>query len=406
MLDSQMAGHPANERCYLAAQPSAWIKSHGNHIEIMEKGRVSSFQKNPWEALSGFKNKYQEWMFGYLSYDLKNYVEDLASGNEEKISAPDMFFMIPEIIITIDGNDELNAVKGEIPQHIKFIQKQNNREFSIHPYSQISKEEYVEQINKAKQDIYEGAYYEINLSHPLEFKFEGEAWSLFEAMKEAGPVPFAAYLEVDDLRICCSSPERFLAKNGSKVWSQPIKGTASRNQNPDDEASAEALRTSEKERAENLMIVDLVRNDLGRIAKNKSVKVSKLFEIQSFETVHQMVSTVECDVDDKTSSIEIIKACFPMGSMTGAPKIAAMQAIEKYENYKRGVYSGAMGYFKPNGDFDFNVVIRTAIINGDKLIYPVGGAITSDSDAEAEWVETLVKARALTNISNDFKKPE
>lgn len=401
-----MAEHPANEKTYLAAQPIAWIKSYGNKIEVMEKGRVTSFYKNPWEALSDFKKKYPDWLFGYLGYDLKNFVEDLESLNKEKIAAPDMFFMIPDIIISCDKDQKLKAVKGDIPQFFDTGFNENDREFSIHSTFQISKKAYVEQIHKAKQDIYEGAYYEINLSHPLEFKFDGKAWSLFQAMKAIGPVPFAAYMEMDEMRICCSSPERFLAKSGSRVWSQPIKGTASRNPDVSDVTLAEALRTSEKERAENLMIVDLVRNDLGKIAKNKSVQVSKLFEIQSFETVHQMVSTVECEVEEERDSIDIIKACFPMGSMTGAPKIAAMKAIEKYESYKRGVYSGAIGYIKPNGDFDFNVVIRTALIQDQKLMYPVGGAITSDSDAEAEWAETMIKARALTNISTDLKNPE
>jgi para-aminobenzoate synthetase component 1 len=162
--------------------------------------------------------------------------------------------------------------------------------------------------------------------------------------------------------------------------------------------SARKLAESEKERAENLMIVDLVRNDLNRIADKGSVKVSSLFEIQSFETVHQMVSTIECKVPNGTDSIELIKACFPMGSMTGAPKIAAMKAIDNYEQYKRGIYSGALGYLKPNGDFDLNVVIRTAIIEGNRLVYPVGGAITSDSDPEEEWEETLLKAQAITNL--------
>ena len=190
-----------------------------------------------------------------------------------------------------------------------------------------------------------------------------------------------------------------LSKRGKKISSQPIKVTISRSEG-DDESRIKALSNSEKERAENLMIVDLVRNDMSRVAKEGSVKVSNLFEIQSFETVHQMVSTVEGDVKEGIDSIDILKACFPMGSMTGAPKVAAMRSIEELEDYKRGIYSGAIGYFTPYDDFDFSVVIRTAIIEGEYLVYPVGGAITSDSDPELEWEETLVKAHAITKVIN------
>jgi para-aminobenzoate synthetase component 1 len=205
-------------------------------------------------------------------------------------------------------------------------------------------------------------------------------------------------MNFEGFEICSSSPERFLSRSGDTAWSQPIKGTAPKSGGLE---SARKLAASEKERAENLMIVDLVRNDLNRIAEKGTVKVTGLFEIQSFETVYQMVSTVECKTPEATDSLELIKACFPMGSMTGAPKIAAMKAIDVFEEYKRGIYSGALGYFKPNGDFDLNVVISTAIIDGNKLVYPVGGAITSDSDPEEEWDETMLKAKAITNLYSE-----
>jgi para-aminobenzoate synthetase component 1 len=264
--------------------------------------------------------------------------------------------------------------------------------------------EYLNLVKKAQKDIFEGDYYEVNLSHSVEFSFQGDSFSLYKAMRNAGPVPFGGYLTVDDLSICCASPERFLARNGQNVWSQPIKGTIPREPGRNSTEAIEKLKSSEKERAENLMIVDLVRNDMSRVAEKNTVRVLDLFEIQSFETVHQMVSTVECRVSEEVDSIEVIKACFPMGSMTGAPKIAAMRAIEEYENYQRGVYSGALGYIKPDGDFDLNVIIRTAIIEGNSLVYPVGGAITSDSDPKAEWEETLIKARAITNILERVQK--
>jgi para-aminobenzoate synthetase component 1 len=213
-------------------------------------------------------------------------------------------------------------------------------------------------------------------------------------------------LEVDNVKICCQSPERFLRKEGEKVFSQPIKGTAKRSDcREQDDLLKEELLDSPKEKAENLMIVDLVRNDLSRIARHGSVKVTELFGIQSFGTVHQMVSTVEALTEER-DPVSVIKACFPMGSMTGTPKISAMKAIEEYEDYKRGIYSGAIGYITPNGNFDFNVVIRTAIIKKDEIFYSVGGAVTSDSIPANEWQETLIKARALLDTVGTAKKIE
>ncbi len=394
-LESQKKDHPASTVSYLAAEPRSWIKYRNGRIRISRAGRANEIKEgNVWDELQRYQNDSSGWLFGYLGYDLKNDIEDLCSQNKLLSSVPDMFFMEPGVLIRISGDDKPEALMGALPEFE--TEEHIDLEFSIEEGQKISKEEYVEKVKRAQNQIAEGDYYEVNLSHPLTFNFEGSELGLYQKMKEMGPVPFASYLSVDGIKICCSSPERFLSRKNNIVWSQPIKGTSSRN-GEDDNHSINALQSSAKERAENLMIVDLVRNDLNRIAKTGTVRVKDLFEIQSFETVHQMVSTVECEVDPDKNSIEIIKACFPMGSMTGAPKIAAMKAIEELEEYKRGLYSGAIGYIKPDGDFDFNVVIRTAIIENKLLIYPVGGAITSDSVPEDEWQETLVKARALTN---------
>ncbi|HBQ61542.1 MAG TPA: anthranilate synthase component I family protein [Balneolaceae bacterium] len=393
LLESQMKEHPASTKSYIAFKPTAWIKAWKDQIEVMKKGESEWFQEKAWDAFKNFREEQQDWLFGYLGYDLKNELEDLYSHNKELIGAPDLFFMNPGFLLEIDLHNQIKVLRGELPDELDSAQ---NSGFSVQPTRQFSADEYIRLVENAKLDIYEGEYYEINLSHPIEFDFEGDPLALYDAMKAAGPVPFGSYLHIDDIDICCASPERFLAKKGDHVRSQPIKGTASRQ--GESEQTLKLLQESEKERAENLMIVDLVRNDLSRVSIEGSVLVSGLFEIQSFETVHQMVSTVECRVSEATDSLDVLKACFPMGSMTGAPKISAMKAIEDYENYKRGIYSGAIGYIDPEGDFDFNVVIRTAIIQQSKLVYPVGGAITSDSDAQAEWEETLVKARAITNI--------
>jgi para-aminobenzoate synthetase component 1 len=215
-------------------------------------------------------------------------------------------------------------------------------------------------------------------------------------MRRRGPVPFAAYLQLDGLAACCASPELYLQKRGERLISDPIKGTRPRGDTPEqDEQICMELQSNLKERAENLMIVDLVRNDFSRVCEAGSVRVSKLFEIQKFATVFQMVSRVEGMLKPSVPPEEALAACFPMGSMTGAPKIRAMELIEQIETYRRGLYSGAIGFFTPEGDFTFNVVIRTAIIRDDKLLYATGGAITADSDPESEWEETWIKARAL-----------
>lgn len=402
-LESQMFDHPASSTSYLAALPEASIKAYGDEVHV-QKGENRVFRSDPWRALQEFRDEYADWLFGYLGYDLKNFVEDLSSDNQKLNKAPDMYFMVPGLLLEVSKDGSFNILKGKLPEELG--SQEAGEAFTLELSNRIEESAYLDLVKKAQKDIFEGEYYEVNLSHPVEFTFQGDSFALYKAMKNAGPVPFGGYLTVDELSVCCSSPERFLARKGESVWSQPIKGTIPRESGKSSKPAIEKLKNSEKERAENLMIVDLVRNDLSRVAVKNSVRVSGLFEIQSFETVHQMVSTVECKVEDETESIEVIKACFPMGSMTGAPKIAAMRAIEEYENYQRGIYSGALGYIKPDGDFDLNVIIRTAVIEGKKLVYPVGGAITSDSDPKAEWEETLIKARAITNIIEGDKKPE
>tara|TARA_R110002124_G_scaffold280666_1_gene454129 strand:- start:5316 stop:6575 length:1260 start_codon:yes stop_codon:yes gene_type:complete len=397
LLESQMKNHPASKKTFIATGSVASIQASGNMICVTEAGKERVFEDDPWVALKEFRSKYKDWCFGFLGYDLKNHTEKLSSQNRALIKTPDLFFFVPEIVLEIDKNNKIKFSNGKLPEDLPrtVIEK----EITLELHNQISKKKYLRKIISAQNQIREGDYYEINVSHPLEFKMKGAAWDLYQKMKAVGPVPFGSYIRLKKLEICSASPERFLSKNGNKISSQPIKGTISRSED-NDEVRIETLSNSEKERAENLMIVDLVRNDLSRIAKEGTVKVSNLFEIQSFETVHQMVSTVEAEMKQGVNSIDVLKACFPMGSMTGAPKVAAMKAIEELEDYKRGIYSGAIGYFTPDDDFDFSVVIRTAVVNGEHVVYPVGGAITSDSDPQLEWEETLVKAKAITNLLN------
>lgn len=399
LLESQSSDHPWSGKSFLAAQPKSMIKAWGNKISVMQGDREKSWKENPWQALQAFRQRKEGWLFGYLGYDLKNHVENLRSLNDDSIKAPDMYFMEPGFLLEFDQKTgESWVLKGQMPDDVMVdscdpVQPNYFELGAVN--SQTDRTCYLENIRKAQQKISEGEFYEINLSHQLKSKFSGSPVGLYKRMKEVGPVPFGAYLQDDDLAICCQSPERFLRKEGTTVFSQPIKGTARRSTDyTEDELLKEQLMTSPKERAENLMIVDLVRNDLSKISCHGSVKVPALFEIETFDTVHQMVSTVKAEARE-TDPITILKACFPMGSMTGAPKIRTMQTIEQLEDYRRGIYSGAIGYIDPQDNFDFNVVIRTAIIRGDELFYSVGGAITGDSKPADEWTETMVKARAL-----------
>ena len=398
LLESQSSDHPSSRKSYLAALPETEIKAFGSRVEITGKKRAP--EMNPWEALGRLYDRCDGWLFGYIGYDMKNFLESLSSGNPDPVGAPDLYFMNPGLLIEA-GRDEAAVLKGNLPRELRSLNGRNSGEsaFGITGFGPATKRrDYEEKIREAQRRIREGEFYEINLSHQMQGFFSGGALSLYEGMKRRGPVPFGAFLSFDAYKVCCASPERFLARRAGKVFSQPIKGTIHRGlTRTEDERLKEWLRSSEKNRAENLMIVDLVRNDLGRIARKGTVKTTGLFEIQSFGTVHQMVSTVEAEAGDR-SPVDILKACFPMGSMTGAPKISAMQAIEELEDYRRGLYSGCIGYMDPGGDFDFNVVIRTAIINGGRLYYSAGGAITSDSEPESEWHETLTKARALTEV--------
>lgn len=390
VLESQKKDHPSSQRSFVAAFPRKILFGNGKHVFIKNENKIIQIDKSSWDAIEEFQAMEKDWMFGYLGYDLKNDIENLASENYEHYKLPDFYFMIPELLIEFDHLGRYKILKGNLPDLGSKFSIKKKSDFLLSERVSFTKDHYEKNVIKAKDLIHKGEIYEINYSYMKEFDFDGTGWDLYKAMKLVGPVPFGAFIKINDIEVCCASPERFLKREGGVITSQPIKGTISNTA----DSSLEVLN-NEKNRAENLMIVDLVRNDLNRIAISGTVNVKNLFEVQTFDTVHQLVSTIECKVEKDKNSIEIIKACFPMGSMTGAPKIAAMKAIEKFENYKRGIYSGALGYIKPNGDFDFNVVIRTAVICNKDLFYPVGGAITSDSIPEDEWEETIIKTEAI-----------
>lgn len=368
---------------------------------------LKSSSKNSIDDLKAFYEAHQQWVFGFFSYDLKNQIEDLTSNNRDELDFPNLYFFVPKYLIAykdgiakiLIGND---SVLNEIENFEKIASKQCGK---LEIKSRLSEAEYLTKIDSLKEHISRGDIYEINFCQEF-FAEHAEINPLetFEALNRLSPTPFAGFFKVNEHYILSATPERFLCKRGNKLISQPIKGTAKRSLDPaEDEAIKYALRGDIKEQTENVMIVDLVRHDLTKSAVKGSVKVEELFGIYTFAQVHQMISTISCQLNPEIHFINAIKNAFPMGSMTGAPKIKAMQLIEQYEETKRGIYSGSFGCINPNGDFDFNVVIRSILYNSESkyLSFQVGGAITYQCDAKKEYEECLLKASAILKVLGD-----
>jgi para-aminobenzoate synthetase component 1 len=384
-LDSADPSHPASDASWVAEDADVIYRWREGKGDVSTGGHARPLDGNPWEALKALRAAYPGWWGGYIGYDVKNATETLHSRNPDLIDAPDLLFARFRQVRELES--------GRVPDW----QASSYRCGPLR--NRIVRCDYEAAVIDAKRRIREGDLYEVNLSHPLFAAFDGDPLALYRRLREHARVPFGAFLQDGDFAVACASPERFLRVQDRILRSDPIKGTSPRGADPvADQSLKAALADSAKNRAENLMIVDLVRHDLSRVCLPGSVVVRDLFGIQTFATVHQMVSVVEGRLDPGVDVVDAIKACFPMGSMTGAPKIAAMRHIESLESWRRGVYSGAIGMIGPDGDAQFNVVIRSALIRGETLVYGVGGAITSDSDPAQEWEETVLKARVLADL--------
>lgn len=383
---------------------------YGKYECLLAAGATEILNDTSLEALQEFHEIRKEWLFGHIGYDYKNYLEPrLSSRSAIQTGFPQLSFFCPRVVIYIDPAATTLTVEssGEMPEEI-WEALNNSPEIGNDPLPRLefmhnmSREGYLHSIAALQEHIVNGDCYEIN------FCTEGyvdaphlDMLPAFKALNTLSPAPLAAYYRHDDKYMACSSPERYLKKSGSTLLSQPIKGTARRVENAAlDAALRTDLQLSEKERAENVMIVDLVRNDLARSCKTGSVKADELFGIYSFPQVHQMISTVSGEMADPTRFTDAIKYSFPMGSMTGAPKIKVMELIDHYEQSRRELFSGTVGYITPDGDFDFNVIIRSLFYNSSNhyLSYQTGGAITFDSDPQKEWEEMRLKAWALERI--------
>lgn len=397
-------------------------QKYGTYQAILAVDAFTSLKTDFHQAFNKLK-EYQEitsdWIFGYLSYDLKNDVEKLSSNNYDGLNFSELYFFQPKKIFLFSENNVeihyLNMVSDEIEADWNLISKIIYRQEEIDATQTVeicvrtSKDRYIQKVNELLEHIKRGDIYEANLC--MEFYSEEsqiDPLSTFLHLNEISKPPFSVFMKLEELYALSASPERYLKRKDNKVISQPIKGTAKRLLNKEEDLKmAQKLAVDPKERSENIMITDLVRNDLSRFAEKGSVIVEELCAIYTFEQVHQMISTVCCKVAPALSSVEVLRNTFPMGSMTGAPKISAMQLIEEIEDTKRGLYSGAVGYFSPVGDFDFNVMIRSILYNSknEYISFSVGSAITINSVPEKEYEECLLKANAMHLVLNASPHP-
>lgn len=393
---------------YLNSNDGSSILAFGEGERISLKTTSDLFQE-----LESFLTKWKgHYLIGAVGYDVKNVIEKLESNNQDNVNFPELFFWKPEYVIR-QKNEHLEFVQGEKnSESLQFLDYfvEEETDSNFHPYTfdfkaRTNKEDYLSNVNKLKNHIQQGDIYEVNycqefFAENVEINYPLDAYFKLNKLTKA---PFSTFLTFDQFSLYCGSPERYIRKTGTKLISQPIKGTAKRGSSEkEDEILKAELQNDLKERSENVMIVDLVRNDLSKIAQKDSVTVDELFGIYTFKTVHQLISTVSCEVSKNTSFSDLLKATFPMGSMTGAPKIKAMQLIEEFEDFKRGMYSGTVGFIDPKGDFDFNVIIRSLIFNSKNnyLSCSVGGAITIRSDAESEYEECMTKIKGIIDGMN------
>ena len=409
---------------YIACDPVMTLETRSELTVLREGSKIIQFWDNPFTALDMMFERFHlepdirpegmgfagGWL-GYLGYDLVRFLEDIPNITP-KLGQTDLKLHLMDFILAFDhanltwyssgikldfaNREHIWAEILELAQHGGNIQGQ----FNAGKLKPLTKPEvYLEHVEQCLEYIRAGDIFQVNLTHRLEAEFAGDTFALYQALMLSNPAPFSAFLSGEDLTVVSASPERFLKRTGNTLEARPIKGTVPRGSTPTkDDIQKNKLEQSEKDRAENLMIVDLMRNDLGRVAEFGSVQTSKLFSLEPHGAVWQMVSTITAKLKPNLSSIDVLRATFPPGSMTGAPKVRAIQIIEELEPVRRGVYSGVVGYFDLNGDFDLSVVIRSAIISNGKIKLQSGGAIVADSIPELELEETYAKTRALRTV--------
>lgn len=417
-LDSSKEDSELSLYSFIGINPICRFKAEGDNVYL--DGEKLKGEK-PFDFLEKLMDKYKieyesELPFiggalGYFSYDIGRILEEIPNTAQEDINIPDSIFMVYENIIIFDlaGGKTFISALGSIDNSIDSIEirlkeykeekeivfKENNNEF----YSNFNKDEYEEAVLKIKEYIRSGDVYIVNMTRRLWCNNKEESFDIYEKLRSINKAPFSAYINYEEFQIISSSPERFLSIRDGLVHTSPIKGTRPRGENEDEDLkNKNALINSEKDKSELLMIVDLERNDLSKVCRPNTVKVLELFKIEEYATVFHLVATIEGRLKENIAPVKCMEECFPGGSITGAPKIRAMEIIEELEGLKRNIYTGAIGYFDLRGNCDFNIVIRTIIKKGNKAYFGVGGGITWDSVEEEEWFETIDKAKALMRV--------
>ncbi|QZY54811.1 aminodeoxychorismate synthase component I [Crassaminicella profunda] len=421
-LDSGMDHEKLGKYSFIGFDPFLLFRSKNEKITITKNNQTKTYTGNPFEKLkellSLYKIDYKTNLpfiggaVGYLGYDLCHHIEKLPRKALDDVNIPDCFLCFYDgiIIINHETNEVFIAALGikdaeekiilEIENIIKNkslpIIETTKEKTTLSLQSNFKKEDYLKAINKIKDYIHAGDIYQANMTQRFECPIKEHPLSIYKRLRTINPAPFASFLDYGDFHIVSSSPERFIKVTGNRIETRPIKGTSPRGKNfEEDKKNKQDLLSSEKDKAELLMIVDLERNDLGKISKTGTVKVTELFHLETYPTVYHLVSTVIGELKDDYDIIDIIKGTFPGGSITGAPKIRAMEIIDELEPTQRNIYTGSMGYIGFNGDTDLNIVIRTIVCKNDKAYFQAGGGIVWDSNANLEYEETLHKAKAL-----------
>ncbi len=423
-LDSAARGVDSSGRFdILVADPYVMVRTRGAVTQIRTRdGEVHTSTKPPLELLREQLGErasgppglpFSGGAVGYLGYDLGRTFERVPEIAAADIDMADLAMGLYDWAVVIDHEQRCGWLVGAGRDPRTFAEWEQLRarlrgapvpappEFRVlsRPVANLSKAAYTGAFRRVQEHIRLGDCYQINLTQRFQARAEGDAWHAYLRLRDINPAPFAAFLDLPDGKIVCSSPERFLRVRGRSVETKPIKGTRPRAADPArDRALAEELRTSSKDRAENVMIVDLLRNDLGKCCVPGSIHASKLFAIESFASVHQLVSTVEGQLAPGRDALDLVAACFPGGSITGAPKVAAMQVIEQLEPQRRSVYCGCIGYLGYDGDMELNIAIRTLVQRGEYVYTWAGGGVVADSNVDAEYQESFDKAAAMLAV--------
>lgn len=423
-LDSAAADSPQRFDI-LVGDPFVTLRTHGAVTSIARRGAaVAESQRSPFDLVREQLGAGGEGApglpfcggaVGYFGYDLGRRLERIPSLAAADIAMPDMAIGLYDWAVVVDhaaartwlvgsGRDPVTfAAWDELVVRLSAESPPEPPPFRVRgsPVSNLDRSAYEAAFRAVQEHIRRGDCYQVNLTQRFEAEAEGDAWHAYRRLRAINPAPFAAYLDLPDGKVVCSSPERFLRLHDGHVETKPIKGTRPRSQDPvRDRELVEELRTSAKDRAENVMIVDLLRNDLGKCCVPGSVRASKLFDVESYASVHQLVSTVEGQLAPGKHALDLVAACFPGGSITGAPKVAAMKIIEELEPQRRSVYCGSIGYIGFDGNMDTNIAIRTLVQQGGRVYTWAGGGVVADSNADAEYQECLDKAAAMLAVMN------